>query len=263
MHRKRLNVFLGDVSVYYNGCTSNNTPIVFLHGLYLDSHLWEQQMHQLNDRMCIAIDMPLHGQSREISKYTWTLSDCSKMLIEVMDAFSIKRAIVVGHSWGAMTAVLAASNYPDRFLGLGLCNMPFKPVSKWDRLSIKLKHIGLMNRSYYFKKVTKTLIADVSIHEMPAIESYFKSSISRLANRDIRYVDRLVRMYPPNLEPIIKNLQVNTIALIGILDYVGRPPVDTILYANGAHISPIEDPRETNHLIQLLIKSCATSTLDS
>ena len=60
-----INTKIGKIAVHTIERKSDNLPIIFLHGVYFDHHLWDNQVSEINDRTVITLDMPLHGKSRE------------------------------------------------------------------------------------------------------------------------------------------------------------------------------------------------------
>ena len=121
---------LGKIAVCQKLTNSDKTPIMFLHGVYFDHHLWDKVINSIQDRSTFSVDMPFHGLSKEITKTDWTLNDCADMLLEILDSLQIAKVIAVGHSWGSMTILRAASKQPERFENVLLCNMPFLAATK-------------------------------------------------------------------------------------------------------------------------------------
>lgn len=128
-----LNTKIGRIATFHRPSESKNTALLFLHGVYFDHHLWDQVIQTIQDRTIITLDMPLHGDSKRISKDDWTIEDCADMLFEVMDQLQLGKVVAVGHSWGSMTILRAANQHPERFESVILCNMPFRAVSKWKK----------------------------------------------------------------------------------------------------------------------------------
>ena len=75
MKKSIVNTKLGKIVVYQKIANTKNIPIIFLHGVYFDHNLWDNQIKEINDRVVITVDMPLHGESRNISNPDWTLND--------------------------------------------------------------------------------------------------------------------------------------------------------------------------------------------
>lgn len=250
--QKFITTKIGNISVYLNDFQSTEIPIIFLHGVYFDHHLWDEVIDSIHDRTMITIDMPLHGLSKEITKADWTLTDCGDMLIEILDSLQIKKAIAVGHSWGSMSILRAASKQPDRFESVLLCNMPFQAVSKKQKNLFRLQHSMLVFRNFYMKQAAKALFGDSTLKENPILADKLMMTMSILSNKEIREIDRKVIIDADDASDMIKKLKVKAIALKGEEDYVPAPPGVETKIIKGGHISPLEQPGEVLNLVYKL-----------
>jgi 3-oxoadipate enol-lactonase len=124
-------------------------------------------MNNITDRTVIAIDMPLHGESKTNIKKNWTLDDCANMLLEILDSLQVEKVIAIGHTWGSMTILRAANKNHNRFESLGLCNMPFKETPKSEKRKFKLLHTFLPFRKLYMTQAGKSLMASESSENQP------------------------------------------------------------------------------------------------
>lgn len=136
--------------------------------------------------------MPLHGESKEIAKSNLFLTDCSDMLIEILDSLKIPKVFVIGHSWGSMTILRAASKHPESFEGIGLCNMPFLAASKKQKASFGLQHSMLIFRNFYIKQAAKALYGKTSLAENPSLLNLLSRPMNALTNKDIKQIDKKV-----------------------------------------------------------------------
>jgi 3-oxoadipate enol-lactonase len=244
----------GEIAIHSNNQKSENLPIIFLHGVYFDHHLWDNQVMEIKDRMVISIDMPLHGESREITKSNWTLNDCADMLIEILDSLLIPKVIAIGHSWGSMTILRAANKHPERFASLGLCNMPFHAASKKEKATFGLQHSMLVFRNFYTKQAAKALFGKTSQKENPSLINQLKRPMGILSTSQIKQIDKIVILNAEDATDLIKSLKVKAIALKGKEDYVPTPPHIETIIVNGGHISPLEQPNEVSNLVNRLIE---------
>jgi 3-oxoadipate enol-lactonase len=244
---------IGEIAIHSNNQKSENLPIIFLHGVYFDHHLWDNQVREIKDRMVISIDMPLHGESREITKSNWTLNDCADMLIEILDSLQIPKVIAIGHSWGSMTILRAANKHPQRFESIGLCNMPFHAASKKQKATFGLQHSMLLFRNFYTKEAAKALFGKLSLAENPSLLNLLSRPMNALTNKDVKQIDITVILDAEDATCLIQNLQVKAIALKGKEDYVPTPPKIETVIVDGGHISPLEQPIKVQVLIQTLI----------
>ena len=248
---------LGKIAVYPKLVDSEKTPIIFLHGVYFDHHLWDEVIDSIQDRTTYSVDMPFHGLSKEITKTDWSLNDCAEMLVEILDSLHITKVIAVGHSWGSMTILRAASKQPERFESVLLCNMPFLPATKKQKLTFGLQHSMLLFRNFYTKQAAKALFGKTSLKENPSLVDQLKRPMDLLSNAQIKQTDKAVIADAEDASEMIKNLKVRSIALKGIEDYVPAPPGLETKVVGGGHITPLEKPEEILNLIirlQLFLK---------
>ena len=248
-----INTKIGKIAVHTIEHKSDNLPIFFLHGVYLDHHLWDSQVSEIKDRTVITLDMPLHGKSREIKKTDWSLSDCANMLIEILDSLKIPKVIAIGHSWGSMTILRAASKHPERFEGIGLCNMPFEAATPKQKRMFKLQHTMLAFRNFYTKQAAKSLYGKASLKENPNLLQQLQRSMNMLSIRDIKQTDTKVIIDAEDATSLIIYLKVKAIALKGKEDYVPTPPIIETVIVDGGHISPLEQPLKVVDLIRSLL----------
>jgi pimeloyl-ACP methyl ester carboxylesterase len=124
-------------SVYGSGF-----PVVLLHGGLGHSGNWGYQVPALveNGYRAVLIDSRGHGRStRDDRPYSYELMATD--VLAVMDVLSMSRAVLVGWSDGACTALVLAANNPERVSGVLFfaCNMDpsgvkeFKPSPMLSR----------------------------------------------------------------------------------------------------------------------------------
>ncbi len=102
------------------------SPVVLLHGGLGHSGNWGYQVPALmrNGYRAVLIDSRGHGRStRDARPYTYELM--ASDVLTVMDALHFEKAVLVGWSDGACTALVLASNVPARVAGVFFfgCNM--------------------------------------------------------------------------------------------------------------------------------------------
>ena len=197
--------------------------------------------------------MPFHGLSKEITKNDWSLNDCAEMLLEILDSLKITQVIAVGHSWGSMTILRAASKQPERFESVLLCNMPFLAATKKQKITFGLQHSMLLFRNFYTKQAAKALFGKTSLKENPSLVDQLKRPMDLLSNAQIKQTDKAVIADAEDASDLIKNLKVRALSLKGIEDYVPAPPSIETIIIGGGHISPLEKPEEVLNLVNKLL----------
>ena len=252
MEKIFVNTLLGKIAVYKKITDTKHIPIIFLHGVYFDHHLWDKVTDSINDRSIITLDMPLHGMSKDITKKDWTLNDCADMLLEILDSLQIPKVIAVGHSWGSMTILRAASKLPERFESVLLCNMPFLAATKKQKLTFGLQHTMLLFRKFYTNEAAKALFGKSSLQENPTLFNELKRPMDLLTNKQIKQTDKAVIIDAADASELIRNLKVKTLAIKGEEDYVPEPTYIETIIVKGGHITPLEKPQEVLSVIQKL-----------
>jgi pimeloyl-ACP methyl ester carboxylesterase len=129
------------------------TPVVLLHGLtatrryvVMGSRALERSGHRV-----VTYDARAHGASTGAEDPdAYDYDDLVEDLRAVMDDRGIDRAVLVGASMGAHTAVRMALDHPERVAGLVIATPAFDPeedrdegLERWDALSEGLRTGGV------------------------------------------------------------------------------------------------------------------------
>jgi pimeloyl-ACP methyl ester carboxylesterase len=126
-------------------------PIVGLHGLsatrryvFMGSRSLERSGHRV-----ITYDARGHGSSAAPPERDYDYGALSRDLGDVLDALELERAVLVGASMGAQTAVRYALEHPRRVAALALVTPAYDPsqfparLERWDALSAGLRDGGI------------------------------------------------------------------------------------------------------------------------
>ena len=102
------------------GAAQGGVPVILVHGFGGDLNGWLFNQPALAERhRVLAIDLPGHGESAKDAG-RGDLDTLSGALVSFLDALSIDRAHLVGHSLGGSTALTAALDHPGRVASLTL-----------------------------------------------------------------------------------------------------------------------------------------------
>jgi pimeloyl-ACP methyl ester carboxylesterase len=93
------------------------TPILLLHGLASTRRFWNLVVPGLVGLPVIALDQRGHGDS-ERPDGPYDAATVVADALTALDALGVSRAVVVGHSWGASTALRIAHEAPERVLAV-------------------------------------------------------------------------------------------------------------------------------------------------
>ncbi len=92
-------------------------PVLLLHGLASSRRFWDLVVPGLVGRPVVALDQRGHGDSeRPTGPYDG--ATVARDALTALDALGLSRVVVVGHSWGASTAVRLAAEAPERVLAV-------------------------------------------------------------------------------------------------------------------------------------------------
>lgn len=88
--------------------------MVFIHGVLNDHSVWALQSRYLANHgwNVLAVDLPGHCKSS--GEAPATVEDAAAFVVALMDVAGIKRAALVGHSWGSLIALEAAAMLGNR-----------------------------------------------------------------------------------------------------------------------------------------------------
>ena len=132
----------GDLNMHYLDWGGSAPALVALHGAASSSHWYDLVIPHLDgDIRVIAPDQRAHGKTDQPSTgYDWrTLAGD---VVGALDQLGIDKAAVMGHSWGASTALAVAAYHPDRTQALIMVDGGFggrrSPEMTWEEFKTRL-----------------------------------------------------------------------------------------------------------------------------
>ncbi len=115
---ERATLSSGPVPLAYLDSGSDGFPLVFLHGAMGRGACWSRIMRALAPRRrCIALDQRGHGRSGKPAR-GYQREDFVSDLERAVDALSLERFALIGHSTGALNAWVYAARHPERVQAL-------------------------------------------------------------------------------------------------------------------------------------------------
>ncbi len=122
-HRRSLATPSGEIA-----CTELGTgpAALFVHGVGTNAYLWRNVIGGLADgaarRRCIAIDLPLHGQSPVTPGQDLSVAGLATVLADFCDALGLNGIDLVANDTGGAIAQVFAARHPQRLATLTLTN---------------------------------------------------------------------------------------------------------------------------------------------
>lgn len=111
------------------------------HGLASSQHHWDLMLPELTERFrVVTYDARGHGLSAK-PQSGYGFAHVAADAVAVADATRLRRPVIVGHSWGAMTALEVVAAYPRRFGAAILIDgglVPFGEQMDWPTTKERL-----------------------------------------------------------------------------------------------------------------------------
>ena len=99
--------------------------VVFIHGVLNDHSVWILQSRYLANHgwNVLAVDLPGHCKSE--GNAPASVEEAATFIAALLDAAGVEKAALIGHSWGSLIALEAASKLGDRITHLVLVGTAF------------------------------------------------------------------------------------------------------------------------------------------
>ena len=123
--------------------------VVFIHGVLNDHSVWILQSRYLAHHgwNVLAVDLP--GHCRSAGDAPSSVEEAAQFIAALLDATGVERAALVGHSWGSLIALEAASRLKDRISHLVLVGTAFpmkvSPALLDSSLNTPMQALALVN----------------------------------------------------------------------------------------------------------------------
>ena len=101
---------------YHEAGDDKAPPMILIHGFISSNLIWTNTLLPLAGEgfRVIAPDLPGYGYSDKPTDALYTIAEQAATMIGLMDRLQIKKAIIVGASYGGAIAATMALDYPER-----------------------------------------------------------------------------------------------------------------------------------------------------
>jgi pimeloyl-ACP methyl ester carboxylesterase len=142
-------LYFNDIRVHYLSwnAASSGVPVVLVHGLASNARIWEKVAPFLVDGgfAPYALDQRGHGLT-DTPDGDYSFDTLTRDLAAFIDALSLDRPLLVGHSWGAMLVLEYAARFPLGpraapgivLVDGGITQMDDSPGATWEQVSQRL-----------------------------------------------------------------------------------------------------------------------------
>jgi 3-oxoadipate enol-lactonase len=238
------------VSIAYD-IAGSGPLVVFLHGIGGNRTNWTGQLDSFGNRFCaVSWDARGYGKSND-SPQTLTLSDYADDLLRLLDHLKADKAHLVGLSMGGMIIQDFYGRYAERVATLSLVDTS----SGFGGTSEEVKHDFLSRRLDPLEKgltpqdiapgVVEVLVAKSA---SVAVREKLKASLSAL--RVEPYKQALYAIVTTDFRPVLPNITVPTLVIVGEEDQVTPPEASEFLVTNITGASLVKIPN-AGHLTNI------------
>jgi pimeloyl-ACP methyl ester carboxylesterase len=120
-HRSQVHTRSGPASYIDTG--GPGRAALFVHGVGTSSYLWRHVIGRLDgQRRCVAVDLPLHGQTSAAADQDFSLPGLARFLADCCDALELTDIDLVANDTGGAIAQVFAADHPERLHTLTLTN---------------------------------------------------------------------------------------------------------------------------------------------
>jgi len=226
-------------------------PLVLLNSVGTDMAMWDRAMPTLLEHfLVLRVDARGHGGS-DAPADDYDLALLASDVACVMDAASLPSATIAGVSLGGMIAMEMALLLPDRVAGLALiCTTATSYRDMWaDRIAkVRAEGMGVIADMVMGRFLDATFAAD-----NPQLADTLRRALLTMnpagyagcgaAIRDMAVLDRLSGITAPTLVVVGTRDMSTPLEGNGSLILAAIPDA-RLAEVPGAHISPVEAPRE-------------------
>src|SRR4051812_23456972 len=99
--------------------------VVFIHGVLSDHSVWGLQSRYMANHGWNVLALDLPGHCRSEGDAPASVEEAAQLLGALLDAAGLRRAALIGHSWGSLISLEAASQLKDRVSHLVLVGIAY------------------------------------------------------------------------------------------------------------------------------------------
>jgi pimeloyl-ACP methyl ester carboxylesterase len=122
-HRRSIATRSGEISYIDVGPEKTGPVALFVHGVATNAYLWRNVIGALSgQRRCVALDLPLHGQSPVRAGQDLSVAALAAGLEDFCEALGLTGIDLVANDTGGAVAQVFAARHPERLASFTLTN---------------------------------------------------------------------------------------------------------------------------------------------
>lgn len=202
-----------------NSDTGSGKTLLFLHGLGLNKDFWSPTIaHLATTHRCIAVDLPGHGESRNVAA-NGSMSAYASSVRELIEKLNLNDVTLVGHSMGGQIAIILALQMPSVISRLVLvCSAGIETFTREEAEALKTGTNAL-----YANPISDEILHKTFTHTRTEIKSMLMHEHIVQQRENFKQFSSLVTTSVAGMlnEPVIQFLDKitqSTLCIFGQLD---------------------------------------------
>lgn len=229
-------------------------PVVLMHGVFTDHHLWDPVVDLLHGLDVTALDSPGHGDAARLGPLPALEVQVEQLKALLRDRFSTP-ILLAGHSWGGMLGLRLAVAHPELVSGLLLANTPLSRNRGSARIGFLAQRALIaagLPASTYGRLAARSLYGAAYRRDHPDIGVVTARTTAALGRVGVDEVITRILLEPEDVHPLLQRLEIPVTLVAGVADYVGsaaeQDRVAAVGYRlehhPGGHMGPREAPEQ-------------------
>ncbi|MBL7743335.1 MAG: alpha/beta hydrolase [Chitinophagaceae bacterium] len=241
--------------------TGNGKPVLLVHGFGETGEVWNDQVDYLKHRFLLIVpDLPGSGKSDIIDDMS--MEGMAEIIKAVVDAESLNRVDLIGHSMGGYITLAFAEKYPEMLHSFGLFHSTAYADSE-EKKAIRQKGIAFIRQHGAFeflKTTTSNLFSSQTKDETPELIDEFVQSLNNfLPDSLVLYYQSMIRR--PDRTAVLKGSKMPVLFIMGESDnavplqdglqqsHLPERATIHILHHSG-HMGMLEETEKSNRLLE-------------
>ena len=196
-------------------------PIVFIHGIGLNSEIWDDQIKFFKSYNTIVYDLIGHGKT-PLNKKEINMKDFSKQLLKLIDQLNLNKVHLVGFSLGSLIARDFASSHNDRLSSLTIFGTVYKRSEDEKRQIINRFETMKLKKNITKTRAVQRWFTEEFLKKNPAIYKKIYSMLEKTNHETWLKVYKLFSHYEDD-DMSIKQIKVNSLIITGENDIGSKP----------------------------------------
>jgi 3-oxoadipate enol-lactonase len=247
------------------GGNERKPTMVFWPSVSLDGSMWSYQFdHYAPNYRIVLIDPPGIGHSAPLRRPI-TVDESVTCLRQILDALHIETCILVGNSWGSLTAAVFAADHANRVLGAILTNGTADPPTP----EIVAQLTGIVANLEQCQTAPDWLLTTAQqAFSADTPKPEFMEYLGKVLREDpvsIAFAMKNIVLGRQDLHPTMRRIRnVPTLVIAGEQDHVfdvaqsqslaaSIVGSDFVLLPETGHVAPLENPKGVNAAIDAFL----------